>query len=77
VAKWNKINYVNLKTIVERKMAREKQDHQTADDNKTQHGQTTSDGPVVEKYSILTILRSKTILIISLIMWFTWQVFSP
>ncbi|XP_055998240.1 organic cation/carnitine transporter 2-like [Ostrea edulis] len=73
VAKWNKINYADLKKIVDRRMARDQKDTQQADtEENKEHGQVSSDMLVVEKYSILTVLRSKTIFIISLIMWFTW-----
>ncbi|XP_062595358.1 organic cation transporter protein-like [Saccostrea cucullata] len=73
VAKWNKISYEELSKMVERKMAQTKTiPEQQTDDEKTVEESHESDSPLVEKYSIITILRNKTILAISLIMWFTW-----
>ncbi|XP_061193358.1 organic cation transporter protein-like isoform X2 [Saccostrea echinata] len=73
VAKWNKLNYEDLRKIVEGKMALTKTvSVQQIEDKKSDQLYQKSDLPLVEKYSFLTILRNKNIFAISLIMWFTW-----
>lgn len=73
VARWNKINYDDLKNIVDKRMAStETQNTQKADDKKTITENTQEGKLAVEKYSIITILKNRRILITSLIMWFTW-----
>lgn len=70
VARWNKINYDELKKIVDKKMDSIKPDTHKVNETET----TTNSAPshVVEKYSALTILRNKSIFLISLILWFIW-----
>lgn len=70
VARWNKINYEELKKIVDKKMDSIKPDTHKVNETET----TTNSAPshVVEKYSALTILRNKSIFLISLILWFIW-----
>lgn len=73
MARWNKINYDDLKNIVDKRMAStETQNTQKADDKKTITENTQEGKLAVEKYSIITILKNRRILITSLIMWFTW-----
>lgn len=72
VARWNKINYDDLKIIVDKRMASTEQNTQKADKNGTTTENTPQEKLAVEKYSIVTILKHRRILITSLIMWFTW-----
>lgn len=73
MARWNKINYDDLKNIVDKRMAStETQNTQKADDKNTITENTQEGKLAVEKYSIITILKNRRILITSLIMWFTW-----
>ncbi|XP_065945028.1 solute carrier family 22 member 6-A isoform X2 [Magallana gigas] len=71
VARWNKINYDDLKMIVDKRMASTEQNTQKADKNGTTTENTPQEKLAVEKYSIVTILKHRRILITSLIMWFT------
>ncbi|XP_052696616.1 organic cation transporter protein-like [Crassostrea angulata] len=72
VARWNKVNYDDLKIIVDKRMASTEQNTQKADKNGTTTENTPQEKLAVEKYSIVTILKHRRILITSLIMWFTW-----
>lgn len=72
VARWNKINYDDLKIIVDKRMASTEQNTLKADKNGTTTENTPQEKLAVEKYSIVTILKHRRILITSLIMWFTW-----
>ena len=75
VARWNKIRYEDLNKIVMKRMT-SNDNRNDVDTEKKEMTENTKDLKiVVEKYSIITILRSKNIFIISLIMWFTWLVF--
>ncbi|XP_061172477.1 organic cation transporter protein-like isoform X1 [Saccostrea echinata] len=69
VAKWNKLDYEDLKKNVKKKMALRNKEKEETD--KTLLGEQQQ-LHVVEKYSIITILRNKSVLIISLLMCFTW-----
>lgn len=72
MARWNKINYDDLKIIVDKRMASTEQNTQKADKIGTTTENTRQEKLAVEKYSIVTILKHRRILITSLIMWFTW-----
>lgn len=73
VARWNKVNYEDLKNIVDKRMATE-QNTQKVDDKATTTENTQQGKLAVEKYSFVTILRNRRIFLISLIIWFTWYV---
>ena len=75
VARWNKIRYEDLKKIVMKRMTSNDNPNDVDTEKKEMTENTEDLKIVVEKYSIITILRSKNIFIISLIMWFTWLVF--
>ena len=75
VARWNKIRYEDLKKIVMKRMISNDNPNDVDTEKKEMTENTKDLKIVVEKYSIITILRSKNIFIISLIMWFTWLVF--
>ena len=75
VARWNKIRYEDLNKIVMKRMTSNDNPNDVDTEKKEMTENTKDLKIVVEKYSIITILRSKNIFIISLIMWFTWLVF--
>ena len=75
VARWNKIRYEDLNKIVMKRMTSNDNPNDVDTEKKEMTENTKDLKIVVEKYSIITILRSKSIFIISLIMWFTWLVF--
>ncbi|XP_048735641.2 solute carrier family 22 member 16-like [Ostrea edulis] len=64
VSRWNKVKYCDLSQIVDRKMAQTKDKCMTEDQ--------PANVIIVEKFSIITILRKRSIFIISVMMWFTW-----
>ncbi|XP_061174320.1 organic cation transporter protein-like [Saccostrea echinata] len=68
VAKWNKLDYENLKKNVKKRMALRNKEKEETDKMLAEQQQLH----VVEKYSIITILRNKSVLVISLLMCFTW-----
>lgn len=72
VARWNKINYEDLKKIVDKRMAVFDKETDDVDANKPTAEDTIPRELIVEKYSIFTILKNKNILLISMVMWFTW-----
>nr|XP_022332351.1 solute carrier family 22 member 6-A-like [Crassostrea virginica] len=72
VARWNKIRYEDLNKIVMKRMTSNDNPNDVDTEKKEMTENTKDLKIVVEKYSIITILRSKNIFIISLIMWFTW-----
>lgn len=72
VARWNKVNYEDLKNIVDKRMASTEQNTQKVDDKETTTENTQQGKLAVEKYSFVTILRNRRIFLISLIIWFTW-----
>lgn len=74
VARWNKVNYEDLKNIVDKRMASTEQNMQKVDDKETTTENTQQGKLAVEKYSFVTILRNRRIFLISLIIWFTWYV---
>ena len=75
VARWNKIRYEDLNKIVMKRMTSNDNPNDVDTEKKEMTENTKDLKIVVEKYSVITILRSKHIFIISLIMWFTWLVF--
>lgn len=74
MARWNKVNYEDLKNIVDKSMASTEQNTQKVDDKETTTENTQQGKLAVEKYSFVTILRNRRIFLISLIIWFTWYV---
>lgn len=72
VARWNKINYEDLKKIVDKRMALFEKGTDDVDANKPTAEDTIPRELIVEKYSIFTILKNRNILLISMVMWFTW-----
>lgn len=74
MARWNKVNYEDLKNIVDKRMASTEQNTQKVDDKETTTENTQQEKLAVEKYSFVTILRNRRIFLISLIIWFTWYV---
>lgn len=72
VARWNKINYEDLKKIVDKRMAVFEKETNDVDANKPTAEDTIPRELIVEKYSIFTILKNRNILLISMVMWFTW-----
>lgn len=74
VARWNKVNYEDLKNKVDKRMASTEQNTQKVDDKATTTENTQQGKLAVEKYSFVTILRNRRIFLISLIIWFTWYV---
>lgn len=72
VARWNKINYEDLKKIVDKRMALFEKETDVVDANKPTAEDTIPRELIVEKYSIFTILKNRNILLISMVMWFTW-----
>lgn len=74
MARWNKVNYEDLKNIVDKRMASTEQNTQKVDDKATTTENTQQGKLAVEKYSFVTILRNRRIFLISLIIWFTWYV---
>ncbi|XP_078315174.1 organic cation transporter protein-like [Crassostrea virginica] len=69
VAKWNKLNVTELKENVQRKMKAAKVNDIKETQLEKGQGETTLK---VEKYSILTILQNKSVLLISVLLCFTW-----
>lgn len=69
VAKWNKLNYGELKKNVARKMKFSKTDKSDVEDLLLENVEKSF---TVEKYSILTILQNKSVLLITILMCFTW-----
>ena len=69
VAKWNKLNVTELKENVQRKMKAAKVNDVEETLLEKDQGETTQK---VEKYSILTILQNKSVLLISVLLGFTW-----
>lgn len=69
VAKWNKSNVTELKENVQRKMKALKVNDIEETQLEKGQGETTLK---VEKYSILTILQNKSVLLISVLLCFTW-----
>lgn len=74
MARWNKVNYEDLKNIVDKRMASTEQNTQKVDDKETTTENTQQGKLAVEKYSFVTFLRNRRIFLISLIIWFTWYV---
>lgn len=74
MARWNKVNYEDLKNIVDKRMASTEQNTQKVDDKAMTTENTQQGKLAVEKYSFVTILRNRRIFLISLIIWFTWYV---
>lgn len=72
VAKWNKLSYEDLKKLVDKRMAVIEQETNDVDVRKPTAEDTIPRELIVEKYSIITILKNRTILFISMVMWFTW-----
>ncbi|XP_061173298.1 organic cation transporter protein-like [Saccostrea echinata] len=68
VAKWNKLDYENLRENVKKRMALRNKEKEETDKMLAEQQQLH----VVEKYSIITILRNKSVFVISLLMCFTW-----
>lgn len=72
VARWNKISYEDLKKTVDKRMAVIEQETNDVNVNKPTAEDTIPRELIVEKYSIITILKNRNILFISMVMWFTW-----
>lgn len=72
VAKWNKLSYEDLKKLVDKRMAVIEQETNDVDVKKPTADDTIPRELIVEKYSIITILKNRNILFISMVMWFTW-----
>lgn len=69
VAKWNKLNYGELKKNVTRKIKLSKTKKPDVEESLLEN---VDKSLTVEKYSILTILQNKSVLLITMLMCFTW-----
>lgn len=69
VAKWNKLNYGELKKNVTRKIKFSSTEKPDVEEFLLEN---VNKSITVEKYSILTILRTKSVLRITILMCFTW-----
>lgn len=72
VAKWNKLSYEYLKKLVDKRMTVIEQETNDVDVRNPTAEDTIPRELIVEKYSIITILKNRNILFISMVMWFTW-----
>lgn len=71
VAKWNKLNYGELKKNVTRKIKLSKTKKPDVEESLLEN---VDKSLTVEKYSILTILQNKSVLLITMLMCFTWYI---
>lgn len=71
VANWNKLNYVELKKNVTRKIKLSKTKKPDVEESLLEN---VDKSLTVEKYSILTILQNKSVLLITMLMCFTWYI---
>lgn len=69
VAKWNKLNYGELKKNVTRKIKFSSTEKPDVEESLFENVKKSI---TVEKYSILTILRTKSVLRITILMCLTW-----
>ncbi|XP_048733416.2 organic anion transporter 3-like [Ostrea edulis] len=71
VAKWNKLNYDDLKKIVKKNLVFQQNDHEEIGGNLLEKDPEV-DTSNVEKYSIITIFKHKSILVVTIMMCFAW-----
>lgn len=72
VAKWNKLDYRELRKNITQNMDFFNVEKMVAKESLLEMEDVENKPPTVEKYSIITFLKNRSVLLISLLMCFAW-----